>query len=254
MIIVFLNFNSKFPYFCIMNFGNGVAAHRGNMSVFPENTMPAFESAIAMGCSWLELDIQLTACGQLVVTHDTTTERVTGISKIVTQSKYEELMALNFGQYFNPNTPYYLPLLSDVLSLVKNTNTCISIQPKNYGLVKLAYNLVKDLNLLSQIGFNDTNCEYLIEVKQIDSSIPVFWDRPPHTDFETDLFIAKQYHFETLMYEWQGITQEKIDTLKKSNIRFGACLINDESEMKKYLNMGVQHFYTDYPQLLLSLL
>jgi len=236
-----------------MNFGNGVAAHRGNMSQFPENTMPAFESAIAMGCSWLELDIQLTADKHLVVTHDANTQRVTSKNLIVSESTFTQLNRLNFGAYFNDNIQVQLPLLSDVFESIKGTNTCISIQPKNNGLVKLAYHLAKDLNLLSQIGFNDTNCEYLIEVKQLDNTIPVFWDRPPLTHFDTDLYIAKQFGFETLMYEWQGITQEKIDTIKQNNIRFGACVVNNENEMKKYLNMGVQHFYTDYPQLLLNL-
>ncbi len=237
-----------------MNFGNGVAAHRGNMSQFPENTMPAFESAVGMGCSWLELDIQLTACGQLVVTHDESASRVTGKHKIVAQTRYDVLKTLNFGHYFNPNTHYNLPLLADVLELVKGTNTTISIQPKNYGLVNMAYQLAKKMEILNQIAFNDTNCEYLIQVKQLDNKIPVFWDRPPHTHFETDLFIAQQYGFETLMYEWQGITAEKIEKIKKENMRFGACVINDEQKMKEYLAMGVQHFYTDYPQQLLNLL
>ena len=48
----------------------GVAAHRGNMSVFPENTMPAFVSAVELKCEYIELDIQFTKDEQIVVTHD----------------------------------------------------------------------------------------------------------------------------------------------------------------------------------------
>lgn len=237
-----------------MDFGNGVAAHRGNMSAFPENTMEAFESAVKMGCSWLELDIQKTADGTIVVTHDASTERVTGIHHTVGSTTLATLKTLNFGHSFDPSKHYALPLLSDVLELVKGTNTCVSIQPKQYGLVKDALHLAIDMGLKNSIGFNDVNCEYLIEVKQRDSSIPVFWDRPPLTDFDTDIFIATRYGFETLMYEWQGITAKKIALVKQHNIRFGACVINETEAMKKYLQMGVQHFYTDYPQQLLELI
>ncbi len=237
-----------------MNFGNGVAAHRGNMSVFPENTMDAFESAIAMGCSWIELDIQITTDKQLVVTHDANAMRVTDVDKVIVNCSYPELLSLNFGAYFKSQKHHSLPLLSDVFELAKGTHTNISIQPKNYGLIKQALQLAKSHNMLGQIGFNDTNCEYLIEVKQLEKRVPVFWDRPPHTDFDTDLFIAKQYEFETLMYEWPGITEEKIKTVKKADVRFGACVINDSAAMQKYLDMGVQHFYTDYPEQLLKLI
>lgn len=237
-----------------MDFGNGVAAHRGNMSEFPENTFEAFESAIAMGCSWLELDIQSTSDGQLVVTHDADTYRVTGEKSVVANTSYKALSGFNFGHYFNNGKQYRLPLLSEVLEMAKWSSTCISIQPKQYGLVKQAYALVKAHSMTGRIGFNDVNCEYLIEAKTIDAKVPVFWDRPPHTDFETDVLIARQYGFDTLMYEWPGITQQKIDTIKQYNMRFGACVVNEVSEMKKYLDMGVQHFYTDYPKQLLDLL
>ncbi len=237
-----------------MDFGNGVAAHRGNMSEFPENTMPSFESAVAMGCSWLELDIQITSDGQLVVTHDANAIRVSGVDCGIGNTSFTELSKLNFGAYFKDGKHYNLPLLSDVLELVKNTKTNISIQPKQYGLIKPALELVKSMGQLQQVGFNDTNCEYLIEVKQLYPSVPVFWDRPPMTDLETDLLIAEKFGFETLMYEWQTITQSKVDAVKSKGFRFGACVINDEAEMKKYLGMGVQHFYTDYPLQLLKLL
>lgn len=236
-----------------MKFGNGIAAHRGNMGAFPENTMPAFESAVQLGCSWIELDIQLTKDNCLVVTHDLSSLRVTGVEKMICNSNYSELKELNFGNYLHPNSHYTLPLLSEVFELVKNTNTKISIQPKNYGLVKLAYHLAKQMNMQDSIGFNDTNCEFLIEAKLINSHLPVFWDRPPHTDFDTDVFVAQQYGFDTLMYEWQGITESKIQTIQGLGIRFGACVVNEQEMMIKYLNMGVEHFYTDYPELLLKL-
>ncbi len=236
-----------------MNHYFEVAAHRGNMSAFPENTMEAFESAIAANCHWIELDIQETKDKHLVVTHDASTLRVAGENKLIASSSYKELLELNFGYYFDKNKKYQLPKLSEVLELVRIKSTRISIQPKQNGLIKPAYQLAKQMNLLSQIGFNDTNCEYLIEAKNIDATIPVFWDRPPQTDLDTDLFIASKFNFNTLMYEWQGITDDKIAKVKACNIRMGASVINEEKEMKKWINAGIEHFYTDYPLTLLDL-
>jgi glycerophosphoryl diester phosphodiesterase len=53
-------------------------AHRGASAEFPENTMPAFERAVALGVDALEMDVQLTRDGQLVVAHDADCARTTG--------------------------------------------------------------------------------------------------------------------------------------------------------------------------------
>ncbi|MFQ5592620.1 MAG: glycerophosphodiester phosphodiesterase [Anaerolineae bacterium] len=54
-----------------------VFAHRGARSVAPENTLPAFQQALDMGVDGIELDVQLSRDGQLVVIHDFTLERTT---------------------------------------------------------------------------------------------------------------------------------------------------------------------------------
>ena len=53
-----------------------VWAHRGASGYAPENTMAAFEKAVEMGADGIELDVQLTKDGELVVIHDETIDRV----------------------------------------------------------------------------------------------------------------------------------------------------------------------------------
>ena len=234
--------------------GHGIFAHRGNMSVFPENTMESFISGIEEGADWLELDIQKTKDGHLVVTHDLTTERVTNEKLIVTQSNLIELKRLNFGINAKDDKFYELPLLSDVFQLIyKHNKVKVTIQPKNNGLVKDAIHLANKFNVLKNIAFNDINCEYLIEVKQIHPEIPVFWDRLPNTDFQTDLFIAHQFHFDCLMYLQDALHSEKVKKIKQEGFIVGVCVVNDLQDMIKFIEMGVDAFYTDYPARLLNL-
>ncbi|MBC7426254.1 MAG: hypothetical protein H7321_06925 [Bacteroidia bacterium] len=238
--------------------GISIYAHRGNMSVFPENTFPAFESAIKLECNFIELDIQFTKDKQIVVTHDANAIRVTGQDAIISETNYNDLKKLNFGATFQSENnisfnELRLPLLSEVLEMAIDSGTGISIQPKCYGIVKPAFELLEKMKMTSQCGFNDTNCEYLIEARHYSNKLFTTWDRPPGTDFNTDLHIAKAYSFNTLMYEWPGITYAKIEKVKSENINFGACVINDLDAMKMYLEMGAESFYTDYPELLKSL-
>lgn len=54
-----------------------VTAHRGDSRNFPENTLPAFESAVRLGAPMQEFDVQVTRCGALVCLHDLTLDRTT---------------------------------------------------------------------------------------------------------------------------------------------------------------------------------
>jgi glycerophosphoryl diester phosphodiesterase len=58
-----------------------VTAHRGDSRNFPENTLPAFASAVAMGAKMQEFDVQQTSCGALVCLHDLTLDRTTDAAK-----------------------------------------------------------------------------------------------------------------------------------------------------------------------------
>ncbi|HEU5101057.1 MAG TPA: glycerophosphodiester phosphodiesterase family protein [Roseiflexaceae bacterium] len=74
-----------------------VIAHRGASAYAPENTLPAFELAARQGADMIELDVQRSADGVLVVFHDDTTERWDGMPRAVSDCTLAELRALNIG-------------------------------------------------------------------------------------------------------------------------------------------------------------
>src|SRR5262245_24640882 len=76
-------------------------AHRGASSYAPENTFSAFELALSLGACELELDVQETADGELVVIHDDTVERTTNGTGAVTGHTLAVLQGLDAGAWFD---------------------------------------------------------------------------------------------------------------------------------------------------------
>jgi glycerophosphoryl diester phosphodiesterase len=74
-----------------------LCAHRGFNSVAPENTLPAFGAAIALGAQEIEFDLWSTTDGVLVSCHDDTLDRVSDGTGKIYDKTYAELMALDFG-------------------------------------------------------------------------------------------------------------------------------------------------------------
>ena len=79
---------------------NRLVAHRGDMSTYPENSMLAFQAAIELGFTYVELDIQLSRDRVPIVIHDDNLKRTTGIDKNVRDLAADEINAI----YLNSST------------------------------------------------------------------------------------------------------------------------------------------------------
>ena len=78
-----------------------LCAHRGFSKALPENTMPAFGAAVALGAQEIEFDLWVTTDGVLVSCHDSTLERVSNGSGNIYEKSYKELLELDFGAKYN---------------------------------------------------------------------------------------------------------------------------------------------------------
>ncbi len=239
---------------------NGVTAHRGNSGEFPECTLPAFQSGIAVGADWLELDVLLSRDGKLVVIHDRTTGRVGDRDLEVTKSTYAELSEVDVATDFRKRHQKTLadcpkarmPLLEEVISLVMTQRRSrLSIQPK-MDCVAEAIKLIKRLGAQEWVGFNDGNLQYMSKVKQLAPEIPVFWDRG-NSDLAQDLLIARRHGFEALVLNHQVLTAEKVRMIQQAGFEAGVWTINREADLRRFLKMKVDRIYTDYPARLLAL-
>ena len=86
-----------------------VWAHRGASGYAPENTLDAFRKAVEMGADGIELDVQMTKDGELVVIHDETIDRVSNGKGWVKDYTYEELKKFNFNKTHQEYTKEEIP-------------------------------------------------------------------------------------------------------------------------------------------------
>lgn len=96
-----------------------VIAHRGNSSVAPENTLAAFEAAWRAGAGSIELDVQLTADGEVVVIHDDTLDATTDGVGGLASADLPTVRSLDAGAWFSPAfAGQRVPTFAEVVDLL----------------------------------------------------------------------------------------------------------------------------------------
>jgi glycerophosphoryl diester phosphodiesterase len=114
-----------------------VVAHRGASGTLPENTMAAYELAIAQGAQIVEIDVHLTADDELVVIHDDTLERTTDVAEHmhdrspwnVHEHTLDEIRSLSAGTDLE-GRPQQVPTLAEVVDLVRRHDVGLLIETK----------------------------------------------------------------------------------------------------------------------------
>ena len=110
-----------------------IMAHRGASVAAPENTVAAVERAIESGAQWVEIDVQETADGEVVVIHDSDLKKIGGVPITVAGSTLGELQQVDIGSWFGPEfSDQRIPTLQQVLRLCKD-EIRVNIELKYYG-------------------------------------------------------------------------------------------------------------------------
>jgi glycerophosphoryl diester phosphodiesterase len=105
-----------------------IAAHRGGAALWPENSLLAFQSAIALGSDLVELDVHLTRDQAVAVIHDATFDRTSDGSGPVAAATADDLRRLRLRGRDRALTAEHVPTLDEVLAVV-------SAAPKPVGLL-----------------------------------------------------------------------------------------------------------------------
>ena len=98
-----------------------VAAHRGDHTVYPENTLEGYAMAIKDRADYIEIDLRTTADGQLVSMHDASTDRMTGFKGLIKSLTLQQLQALKVKAKSSADTASFrIPLFEEILKLCKD--------------------------------------------------------------------------------------------------------------------------------------
>lgn len=161
LIYLFMIYPGKSRKERLIPYSKVFIAHRGffNNQDIPENSIKAFAKA-AKNNFGIELDLQLTSDDKLVVFHDSSLKRMTGIDKKLTDCSFEELQGYNLL-----DTTEKIPLFTDVLKVInKDTPLIVEIKPDGRYIetVKKAVEVLRDYDGLYNIeSFNPLVVYYL---------------------------------------------------------------------------------------------
>lgn len=97
-----------------------VVAHRADWRNYPENSLEAIQSAIDMGVDMLEIDVQRTKDGVLMLMHDHNLDRTTTGTGNIADTNWEDIAKLNLKDHQGNVTAYKVPKLEDALLMCKD--------------------------------------------------------------------------------------------------------------------------------------
>lgn len=149
-----------------------VAAHRGASRMAPENTLVALQRALERGARAIELDVQMTADGHLVVFHDAVLDRTTNGHGWLRQHTLDELRRLDAGSWYGEAfRGERVPRFAEALDLLKHRAFVnIELKPNTCGDVGLeakTAQIVRDLGLERDVVFTSFDHLAIRRLKQI---------------------------------------------------------------------------------------
>ena len=156
-----------------------IIAHRGYSGLYPENTMLAFQKAAEISSDEIELDVQLSKDGEVVIFHDESLERLTGQRCWLRDLPFSELKKLNTSQVVYGGKFGFCPIpsLDEYFAWVKTTPVVTNIELKNSrfyyeGLEEKTIALIEKHGLQGQVYFSSFNHVSLMKCKKINPGIP----------------------------------------------------------------------------------
>ena len=157
-----------------MNFVN--YAHRGASSYAPENTMSSFKKAFQLGSNGIELDLQKTKDGKLVIFHDKEIDKKsTGTGKI-SDYTYNELLEFDFGSWFGKEFKNEkIVLFEDFMKSVSDKNLILAIELKEEGIEKDTLEIIDKYYNKANIFITSFLYNALSNVRKFDNNIKIGW-------------------------------------------------------------------------------
>ena len=227
-----------------------VCAHRGCSTSHPENTLPALRAAVALGCEQVEYDVRLSADGRPVLMHDATVDRTTNGEGCVWQLSYEQLAALDASGGRPGFAGVRIPTLDEVLLAVPPSvemNVHVNPGPTDcMALTRLVCAAVVRYGRLESC-FVTGNEDVMEAALQYDSRVRrCMGSRPPA--------VYDQYRCYGIQPRNNLTDAALCEEAHAAGRLVWPFFANDEEEMLRLVESGVDGILTDVPEKLMALL
>lgn len=224
-----------------------IIAHRGAAGSRPENTLASVQKAIEDGTDWVEIDVQETVDGDIVVVHDSDFMKLAEVDLKVWNATLDDLADIDIGSWFDAQyADQRTPLLRDVLEMAKG-KAKVLIELKYYGhdvdLENRVIAIVEDLDMADQIATMSLKYPAVQKMKTL---------RP---DWRTGVLAATGIgkmaglEGEFVAVNTAMVNSSMVRSMQAANKDLYVWTVNDPLEMSKMISMGVSGLITDEPAL-----
>ncbi|MDD5937353.1 MAG: glycerophosphodiester phosphodiesterase [Clostridiales bacterium] len=226
-------------------FGTNITAHRGCSKEAPENTLPAIQAAIDSMADYVEIDVQETKDGVIVLLHDSNLKRTTGVNKNIWSVTYDELQEYNAAKYFKNYETTRIPTLEEALLLCQNNifmNIEVKVSNHEQELVEKVVRLIELYDMEEQCVITSSNYGALKRVKAANESIKTGYI----LSFAFGYFYNREYA-DFFSVKSSFITKDMIKLAHGVGKGVHAWTVNDFSEVERMKQLGVDNIITDSP-------
>lgn len=223
-----------------------ITAHRGSSRQAPENTMAAIQAAVEDMADYVEIDVQMTADGVVVLGHDASLKRVAGVDRAIGSMTWSELRQLDAGSWFSDRfAGEKIPQLQEVLEYCKGKiklNIELKYNGKDSLLPETVAGQIAANEMEEQCVITSTSLEYLRKVKTVMPEL--------HTGYIISAAYGNFYSEEAV--DFISIRSNFVDGALVKNAHaqgraIHAWTVNQRTELERLRMLGVDNIITDYP-------
>jgi len=234
-------------------------AHRGFSSQYPENTILAFQKALELGVNWLELDLQVTSDGHLIVLHDLTVDRRSDGSGAASEFTLDEIKSLDAGSWMSGEfTGQRIPTFQEIFDeLDPSTFLVVELKFEGTDAIEKVIQSINENNASERVVISTFDLAKLPIVKQLAPELPMtaLLKSVGRTPSEM-VTLAQDLGVDTLGPSSSDITEETIKVAHEAGLLVRAHGLGEDQgeEMNRIIDLGVDGMTTNYPDVLQRIL
>jgi glycerophosphoryl diester phosphodiesterase len=230
-------------------------AHRGASGYAPENTIAAFDKAVEMKADYIEIDVQRSKDGELVIIHDTKVDRTTDGTGNVKDLTFAQIRSLDAGSWKGEQfTGEKIPTFDEVLDRYHGkTGILIELKaPELYpGIEEAVAQELKERNLdkpqNEKIIIQSFNFESMKKTNSLLPKVPVGVLTSSKADTTVQALKAFSLYADYVNPSYGIVTEELVNQVHAHGMKIQSWTVRSPEAAEFLLSMKVDGIITDYP-------